>query len=162
VLTLVRRLPDRQEVAAQLMVTWDSDRVDRVRVVVGAAIVHDGRLLAARRSSPSALAGGWEFPGGKVDEGETDEDALLRECYEELGVQIKIRDRVGGDWPLVPGVVLRVWLAELEDGEPRPLEDHDELRWLGPGELYDVAWLPGDLPVVDALAQSRLLEGPAA
>ncbi|WP_373861767.1 (deoxy)nucleoside triphosphate pyrophosphohydrolase [Actinomadura hibisca] len=120
-------------------------------VVVGAAIISDGRLLAAQRAEPPELAGGWEFPGGKVDPGEDDEDALVRECHEELGVKIALGERVGGDWPLVlGGSVLRVWTAELVDGRPQALE-HLELRWLSAEELYDVDWLPGDLPIVEAI-----------
>src|SRR3954454_8795175 len=90
-------------------------------VVVGAAIIDRGRLLAAQRAEPPELAGGWEFPGGKVDAGESDEDALVRECREELGVEVRLRERIGGDWPLTAATVLRVWTAELADGVPRPL-----------------------------------------
>ncbi|MFB4312860.1 (deoxy)nucleoside triphosphate pyrophosphohydrolase [Actinomadura sp. 21ATH] len=121
-----------------------------INVVVGAAIISGGRLLAAQRAEPPALAGGWEFPGGKVDPGETDEDALVRECHEELGVKIALAERIGGDWPLVLGGVLRVWTAAIVEGEARALE-HLALRWLGPAELYDVAWLPADLPIVEAV-----------
>lgn len=120
-------------------------------VVVGAAIIHAGRLLAAQRAEPPELAGQWELPGGKVDPGETDETALVRECREELGVTVRLTARIGGDWPLGADSVLRVWTAVLAGGEPRALE-HLALRWLGPEELYDVDWLPGDLPVVRALA----------
>jgi 8-oxo-dGTP diphosphatase len=119
-------------------------------IVVGAAIIDNGRLLAAQRAAPSEHAGGWEFPGGKVDPGEDEQDALVRECREELGVKVRLRERVGGDWPLTPTAVLRVWTAELVDGTPRPLE-HLALRWLAAHELYDVAWLNGDLPVVAAI-----------
>jgi 8-oxo-dGTP diphosphatase len=119
-------------------------------IVVGAAIIWDGRLLAAQRSEPPELAGGWEFPGGKVDPGEADEDALIRECREELGVAIKLRERVGDDWPLTATAVLRVWTAEIVEGVPQPLE-HLALRWLTFEELYNVPWLDGDLPVVDAV-----------
>ncbi|GAA1561950.1 (deoxy)nucleoside triphosphate pyrophosphohydrolase [Actinomadura kijaniata] len=122
-----------------------------ITIVVGAAIISDGRLLAAQRAEPPELAGGWEFPGGKVDPGERDEDALVRECAEELGVKIELGDRVGGDWPLALSGVLRVWTARLVEGEPKALE-HIALRWLGADELYDVEWLPGDLPVVEAIA----------
>lgn len=116
-------------------------------LVVGAAIVEGGRLLAAQRSGPPALRGRWEFPGGKVDPGEDERAALIRECAEELGVRVGLGDRVGGDWPLPNGSVMRVWLAAVVAGVPRPLE-HLALRWLEPRELYDVSWLPGDLPVV--------------
>lgn len=120
--------------------------------VVGAAILDDaGRLLAARRREPPALAGGWELPGGKVEAGESDEQALVRECREELGVVIRPVRRVGADWPMSGDAVLRVWTAEVIEGEPRPLEDHSELRWLEPGHWFDVAWLAADLPVVQAL-----------
>ncbi len=119
--------------------------------VVGAAILDGPRLLAARRLEPPELAGGWELPGGKVDPGETDEHALVRECREEIGVEIRLLDRVGSDWPMGATAVLRVWTAEVVEGEPRPLEDHSEVRWLGPGEWYDVAWLAADLPVVREL-----------
>nr|WP_103938517.1 (deoxy)nucleoside triphosphate pyrophosphohydrolase [Thermomonospora echinospora] len=120
-------------------------------VVVGAAIIRAGRLLAAQRAEPPRLAGGWELPGGKVDPGESEEDALVRECHEELGVKVGLGARIGGDWPLSDeGSVLRVWTAEILEGEPAALE-HLALRWLGPAELYEVDWLPGDLPVIGAL-----------
>jgi len=123
------------------------------QVVVGAAILDEGgRLLSARRSAPPRLAGRWEFPGGKVDPGETEIEALHREIQEELGVRIELIERVGGDWPLAPGLVLRLWTARIIAGEPFPLEDHDELRWLEPGGWLGVDWLPADLPIVEALA----------
>ncbi|GLW07424.1 DNA mismatch repair protein MutT [Microtetraspora sp. NBRC 13810] len=120
------------------------------RVVVGAALVEGGKLLAAQRADPPELAGGWEFPGGKVDPGETDHEALIRECHEELGVLVTVGDRVGGDWPLAGGAVLRVWLARIADGVPEPKE-HLELRWLTRDQLFDVSWLPADLPIVHAV-----------
>jgi 8-oxo-dGTP diphosphatase len=123
------------------------------RVVVGAAIVDGaGRLLAAQRAEPPELAGGWEFPGGKVDPGEDDRTALVRECREELGVLIEVGEAVGGDWPLHGDYVLRVWLASVVEGEPEAKE-HRELRWLALDELDDVTWLPADLPIVRAVRE---------
>jgi len=121
-------------------------------VVVGAAIISDGRLLSAQRAEPPHMAGGWELPGGKVDPGEPDEDALVRECHEELAIKVRLIRRIGGDWPLSERALLRVWTAEIIEGEPQPLE-HLALRWLTPQELYDVDWLPGDRPVIEALAR---------
>ncbi|MFD6434928.1 (deoxy)nucleoside triphosphate pyrophosphohydrolase [Streptomyces venezuelae] len=120
------------------------------RIVVGAALYDEGRLLAARRSAPPELAGGWELPGGKVEPGERDEDALVRELHEELGVRAEATGRVPGEWPLPGGYVLRVWTARLVSGEPRPLEDHDELRWLAPDQVWSVDWLTADVPAVEA------------
>ncbi|WP_320777256.1 (deoxy)nucleoside triphosphate pyrophosphohydrolase [Streptomyces sp. CRN 30] len=117
-------------------------------VVVGAALLDGGRLLAARRSAPPELAGRWELPGGKVEPGETPEQALVRELREELGVEARPAERVPGEWPLKASLVLWVWTAHLLAGEPRPLEDHDELRWLTPDEVWDVDWLEQDVPAV--------------
>ncbi len=129
-------------------------------VVVGVALFDGDRLLAARRTSPAVLAGGWELPGGKVEPGESDLEALEREIREELGVTIHIGVRVGGDWPLGRDRVLRVWTARLNEGVPRPLEEHDVLRWLEPGRYDSVAWLEADRPVVLALEALRLDGGP--
>ncbi|MFD5099020.1 (deoxy)nucleoside triphosphate pyrophosphohydrolase [Streptomyces albidochromogenes] len=135
---------------------------DRV-VVVGAALFAGGRLLAARRSAPPELAGRWELPGGKVEAGETPPQALVRELREELGVEAEAVERIPGEWPLKPGYVLHVWTARLLSGTPRPLQDHDDLRWLGPHEADSVDWLPQDRPAVaEAVRRLSALPGSAA
>lgn len=123
------------------------------RVVVGGALYDRGRLLAARRSAPPELAGRWELPGGKVEPGESAEQALVRELREELGVETETLERIPGEWPLKPGYVLQVWTARLISGEVRPLEDHDALRWLGPREIDAVDWLDQDRPAVAEAAR---------
>jgi 8-oxo-dGTP diphosphatase len=121
-------------------------------VIVGAAIIADGRLLACARAAPPDLAGQWEFPGGKVEPGETEVAALVRECEEELGVRIAVGDRVGGDIPLARGrAILRVYAARLVEGHRPRVIEHQELRWLTANELFDVPWLPADAPIVAAL-----------
>jgi 8-oxo-dGTP diphosphatase len=132
-----------------------------MRLVVGAAVVDDlddpTTLLAARRTTPSTLAGGWELPGGKVEPGESPAAALHRELTEELGIRVQVGDEVcapdAAGWPLAPNMRMRVWLVRIVAGVPSPLEDHDALRVLGPGEWLDVPWLPADVPVVRALAE---------
>lgn len=121
------------------------------QVVVGAAILDGDRLLAAQRAYPEKLAGKWELPGGKVDPGESDEAALVRECREELGVEVSLGRRVGRDWPIGDTAVMRVWLAAIADGSPEARE-HSALRWLTVDELHDVDWLTPDLPIVEKLA----------
>ena len=122
------------------------------RVIVAAAIIAEGRVLACERSAPPEVAGRWEFPGGKVEPGETDEQALARECVEELGVRVAVGARIGPDVPLAHGrAVLRVFAVRLLDGdEPRALE-HTAMRWLSVDELDTVRWLPADKPIVAAL-----------
>lgn len=95
----------------------------------------------------------WEVPGGRVEPGETDEEAVVRECMEELGVTVKVGERVGADIPLREDLVLRVYAAQLIDGEPTARE-HRTLRWLAAAELSTVTWLPADealLPDLRAL-----------
>ncbi|ROP31989.1 (deoxy)nucleoside triphosphate pyrophosphohydrolase [Couchioplanes caeruleus] len=122
------------------------------RVIVAAAIVKDGRVLACERSAPAEVAGRWEFPGGKVEPGESDAQALARECVEELGVHVEVGARVGPDVSLAHGrAVLRVFAVTLRDGDvPRALE-HTAMRWLAVDELGSVPWLPADKPIVAEL-----------
>jgi len=138
-------------------------------LVVGAALVDDllapTRLLAARRTEPPQLAGGWELPGGKLDPGETPEQALHRELQEELGIGVRLGAELPGPeqgwgtgaWPMpasgLGGGLLRVWLAVVVAGEPAPLEGHDALRWLERPDWDSVAWLPVDRPVITALGE---------
>ncbi|WP_238010211.1 (deoxy)nucleoside triphosphate pyrophosphohydrolase [Dactylosporangium sp. AC04546] len=122
------------------------------RIIVGAAIISAGRVLACERAAPPEMAGKWEFPGGKVDPGETEEQALIRECQEELGVEVEVGPRVGADIAMLNGsAILKVYLARLVNGaQPVPLE-HSDLRWLAVDELDSVPWLPADAPIVAAL-----------
>lgn len=86
--------------------------------VVGAAVLREGRVLASRRTEPPGLAGLWEFPGGKVEAGESDVDALRRELREELHVEAEVGARLGGDLAIGDTAVLRVYLCSLLSGSP--------------------------------------------
>ena len=121
-------------------------------IIVGAAIIAKGRVLACERAEPPEMAGKWEFPGGKVEPGEGEAEALVRECDEELGVSIEVGGRVGDDIVLGHGrAVLKVYAARLVNGaQPRAIE-HSALRWLAVDELNSVPWLPADAPIVAAL-----------
>src|SRR5437764_3967234 len=133
------------------------------RIIVGAAIVENERVLACARADPPEVAGRWEFPGGKVETGETEAEALIRECVEELGVRVEVGTRVGTDVPLAHGrAILRVFLARLVDGNSPQLLEHLELRWLAADELYSVDWLPAGAPIVAALKDVLAPDRPAA
>jgi 8-oxo-dGTP diphosphatase len=121
--------------------------------VVAAAIVRDGGVLVARRTHPPSLAGKWELPGGKVEAGESDEAALIRECREELGVTVSVGQRIGPQVTTVDGAgVLRAYLASVDGpGEPRTL-DHDALLWQPIERLTDLDLLAADGPLVQALS----------
>jgi 8-oxo-dGTP diphosphatase len=128
-----------------------------VTQVVGVALV-DGRrrVLVAQRGAGS-LAGLWEFPGGKVEPGESDLSALVRECTEELGVRVAPQAFLG-EVPLdgvvaggAPGAsTLRVWSGRIEAGE-LVAHEHSELRWLPAEALEDVDWIAADRPLLPAV-----------
>jgi 8-oxo-dGTP diphosphatase len=127
---------------------------ESVRVVVAAVIERDGRILAARRTGPPELAGKWEFPGGKVEPGEGDIAALIRECHEEIGVRIAVGERIGPEYSIAGGAMLvRTFLAAIEEGEPVLCGSHDALAWVRPGtaDARALPWLDGDLLILDAL-----------
>ena len=132
---------------------------DGRRLVVGGVLVR-GRagareLLAARRIEPPELAGGWELPGGKVEPGESEEQALARELREELGIVVGGLDPVpgpdAGGWPLGGDYLMRVHLVTSWDGEPAPLEQHDALQWVPLDRWREPAWLDGDVAPVAAV-----------
>lgn len=126
-------------------------------LVAAVALVDDlarpTRVLAARRTAPTVLAGRWELPGGKVEPGEAPPDAARREVAEELGIAVLLGPQIGPRWPLAPGLEMLLWWAvpAQPGAEPRPLQDHDELRWLTRERLREVPWLDSNRAVVSHL-----------
>lgn len=126
-----------------------------MQVVVGVALVRAGRVLAARRAFPPETAGRWEFPGGKVEAGESAEAAAAREVREELGCGIAVTGWLEPEVVIRPGLLLRVAVADLLDGEPVPADgEHDAVLWLRPDQLDDVDWLPADRPFTEVMGRT--------
>ncbi|MBI1350001.1 MAG: NUDIX domain-containing protein [Actinomycetales bacterium] len=123
--------------------------------VVGAVIVDDGRVLCAQRGPGSDLAGLWEFPGGKVEDGESLPAALQREIEEELGCSVAVGTEVTTTTHMYPAVAvtLTTFYCTLTAGTPRPHE-HAAIRWLRPAELHELEWAPADLPAVALVAST--------
>jgi 8-oxo-dGTP diphosphatase len=131
-------------------------RAGSVVRVVGAALLDGDRLLVAQRSG-GPYDGRWELPGGKVEPGESDLAALVRECDEELGVvvvpgsfvgEVVLDGSVGGG---APGAsTMRVWSARVASGSPVARE-HAALRWVAAEELDDVDWITADRPLLPAV-----------
>jgi 8-oxo-dGTP diphosphatase len=145
---LVLRVLARRRVAVRkLAESWTARPV-----VVGTAIVHKGRMLAQQRNYPASDAGRWELPGGRVEHGESECDAVVRECKEELDVDVRPTGRVGTDVPLPNGMVLRLHAAELMDpgSTPRAVEHHD-VRWVEASDLAALDWLDADRVLVHSL-----------
>ncbi|WP_235535915.1 DUF2237 family protein [Nocardioides sp. Root190] len=126
--------------------------MSREVAVVGAVIVRDGLVLCARRGPGGATGGMWEFPGGKIEPGETPEAALEREIIEELGCRIRVGAEVTTTTHAYDALVvtLTTYWCVLLDGSPSASE-HEELRWLSPDELDPLAWAPADVPAVELI-----------
>lgn len=123
--------------------------------VVGAIIVKDGRILSAQRGPGKSLAYLWEFPGGKIEEGETPQQALQRELIEELKIKVEVAeeifDQVSHEYDF--GIVnLTTFICHLKEGSP-VLTEHVDVRWLHPSEIKTVEWAPADIPTVEKLSK---------
>ena len=121
--------------------------------VVAAIIVKDSEILATQRGY-GEFEGGWEFPGGKVEEGETPEQAIVREIHEELNAKIAVKDflvQVEHDYPTFH-LSMMCFICTLTDPTFQLLEHH-AAKWLDPQHIDSVDWLPADIKVVNAIKE---------
>lgn len=119
--------------------------------VVAAIIKHDNKLFATQRGY-GEFAGGWEFPGGKIEPGETPEQALVREIREELETTVSVDSfiyQVEYDYPTFH-LSMKCYLCSIVEGHLHLLE-HSAAKWLDAAHLRTVGWLPADIEVVDAI-----------
>ena len=130
--------------------------------VVGAVILREGKILCTKRPEGKRLAGYWEFPGGKMEEGETEKEALEREIREELACQVELlRHVMTFKYTYDFGNIhLSFYFARICEGEPILLE-HSQALWLAPEEISSLEWAPAETPLVEYLSElthAQLLE----
>lgn len=125
--------------------------------VVAAVIVEDGRVLATQRGY-GEFAGGWEFPGGKIEPEEVPEAALVREIREELDARIEVGRHLVTVEYAYPSfyLVMHCYLSQLETG--MKLLEHRAARWATKEDIDDIDWLPADIEVVEAIKKSGVLQ----
>ena len=129
--------------------------IDMKTVKVVAAIIKDGNRIFATQRGYGEFKDGWEFPGGKIEAGETPEAALIREIKEELDTDIsvgKLIDCIEYDYPAFHLSMECFW-AEVVSGE-LILKEHEAAKWLSKDELDRVAWLPADLGLIEKIREA--------
>jgi len=121
--------------------------------VVAAVFIKDNKVFCAQRKDSGETAKKWEFPGGKIESGETRQEALVREIYEELSARITV-----GDYLMTVehayttfSLTMHAYLADITEGK-LTLSEHLDSKWLSREELYSVDWAGADVPIVEKVA----------
>ncbi len=130
--------------------------MNKIIPVSCAVIFFQNKILAVRRSPQMPLAGFWEFPGGKVEKGESPQECLLREILEELELKIQVGIELPiSEYSYLEGKTIRLipFLAQIKSDEINLLE-HDKYLWLGVNELFEVNWAIADIPIVQYLKEN--------
>lgn len=124
---------------------------------MGAIVERDGAVFAARRNIDRSAGGLWEFPGGKIDPGESPEAALRRELQEELNVEVTVGPLVDRSLSDVGStrIELSCYAAQFVGEDPYSSSDHDAMQWVPLPKLSTLQWAPGDIPLLESL-QERL------
>ena len=129
----------------------------KVVKVVAAIIAQEGKIFATQRGY-GEFKDGWEFPGGKIEEGETPQQALVREIQEELDTEVEVGDLLGTveyDYPTFH-LSMQCFLCRIKSGSLN-LKEHEAARWLTEDELDSVDWLPADIEVLEWIRRSQCL-----
>lgn len=123
--------------------------------VVAALIRNDGKFMICQRPENKSRPLLWEFPGGKVEAGETKEEALVRECKEELDIELAVGEIFAESTFVYPDISVHLTLLEarIVSGEPKLLE-HRDIRWITPEEAHLFEFSPADVPFVEKLVKS--------
>ncbi|PGZ94972.1 8-oxo-dGTP diphosphatase MutT [Bacillus pseudomycoides] len=126
--------------------------------VVGAVIVENEKILCAQRGLTKSLPLKWEFPGGKIEDGESPQEALKREINEEMHCKVQIGEQI--DYTAYEydfGIVhLKTFYCKLIEGTP-VLTEHVSIKWLRPNELASLDWAPADIPTIEKLSKESFV-----
>ena len=120
--------------------------------VVGAAIRSGDRVMAAQRSAHMNSALKWEFPGGKIEKGESHQEALCREIQEELGLVVEVKEYIATGYSEVDGrrILLYIYEAEIKEGQ-LVLKEHAQVKWVEISRIMELDWAEADVPACEEL-----------
>ena len=133
--------------------------IKKIVHVVGAVIENEsGEILCALRGPEMTLPNYWEFPGGKIEEGESKEEALVREIDEELDCQIEVLQHVDDTTYEYEKVIVRLetYLSRIISGTPK-ISEHAEIKWVPRKELNTLNWAPADIPAIEKLLSDEIV-----
>ena len=123
-------------------------------------LIENGLVLAAKRGEGLRMAGLWEFPGGKVEPGERDRDALRRELREELAIEVRVQEQLGSVVHRYSDFEIELIAYHCTDRQGAPVaREHAELRWLGASELRSMNWAAADIHLLDSVASECRASG---
>ena len=115
---------------------------------VAAAVIRDGEKIFAVQRGYGEFKGGWEFPGGKIEEGESKEEAIVREIWEELDCHIEVKEKIGESTKYYGEGILTLTVFRCEMKNPITIKEHDAYVWIKPENLFSLVWAPVDLPIL--------------
>ena len=125
-----------------------------------AVVVHDGKILIAQRKKTMKQGGLWEFPGGKIEEGESAPDCIRREFMEELGMPVHVGDylcEMNYTYPGLDDFHFDTYWATCDNPNPPKLDAHEQIAWVSLGELDNYDFCPADEPLVQKLKQENII-----
>lgn len=120
--------------------------------VIAGIITHNGKFLIAQRAKKDALCGKWEFPGGKMEDGETEKECLARELFEEFGIAAEVDEYLCSSFFEHNGAPyeMRAYFVRKFSGDP-VLYEHAQIKWITKDQLYDFEYPDPDLPIIAEL-----------
>ena len=126
-----------------------------------AVVIHDGKILIAQRKKTMKQGGLWEFPGGKIEPGETATACIRREFIEELGMELNIGEylcEMNYTYPGLDDFHFDTYWATCKNPNPKKLDAHEQIAWVKPTELKDYTFCPADVPLVAKLEKENIIK----